>query len=291
MQLLSLRAGDWRLSVCPELGGCISGLWYQGQPVLRSVSEAAPSGVRASSGFVLLPYSNRVGLGQLRWRGLNHQLRPNFAPEPHAIHGVGWQRHWRIASADLSEVCLTLAHSADADWPFAFSAQQRLRLTEEGLSLELSLESQAQHDFPVGLGWHPYFVKPGNSALTFKARGRWSMGADKLPVELEPSAGLSGSCDDLAIDHCFEGWEHLVRLHRDGLGFELACQDVDRLVVFTRPELDFIAIEPVSHVNNALQLAADLGVEPADLGVRSLAPGQEMTLRFHVRVSRQLQAQ
>ncbi len=291
MQTLSLSAGDWRLSVCPALGGCISGLWYQGQPVLRSIADTAPSGVRASGGFVLLPYSNRIGLGQLHWHGQSHQLRPNFAPEPHAIHGVGWQRPWKLAHRDASQLCLTLDHVEDDEWPFAFSAQQQLRLCDQGLSLELSIRSHADQDVPAGLGWHPYFVKPRHSALAFKASGRWAMGEDKLPVELEPSAGLSGSCDDLAIDHCFEGWEHLVRIHHNGLGFELACADVDRLVVFTRPELDFIAIEPVSHVNNALQLAARLGVEPAGLGVRTLAPGQPIRIRFQVRVSRQLQAQ
>ena len=50
-----------------------------------------------------------------------------------------------------------------------------------------------------------------------------------------------------------------------------------RLVVFTHPTRDFVAIEPVSHVNNALNLAGHPGSRPQDLGIQVLAPGETLS--------------
>ena len=39
------------------------------------------------------------------------------APEPHAIHGVGWQRPWSVLDSDDSFAMLAYEHRADASWP------------------------------------------------------------------------------------------------------------------------------------------------------------------------------
>jgi aldose 1-epimerase len=55
------------------------------------------------------------------------------------------------------------------------------------------------------------------------------------------------------------------------------------LVVFTRPELDCIAIEPVSHANNAFNRMADRPAPADTLGVQSLSPMQ--TFSAHMRIA------
>ena len=40
--------------------------------------------------FPLVPFSNRIADGRFEWDGEQIEIDPNFAPEPHAIHGVGW---------------------------------------------------------------------------------------------------------------------------------------------------------------------------------------------------------
>ncbi len=59
---------------------------------------------------------------------------------------------------------------------------------------------------------------------------------------------------------------------------------LERLVVFTNPAQDCIAIEPVSHVNNAISLMAR-GVADADaLGLRVLQPGESMSCEMSIQV-------
>jgi aldose 1-epimerase len=58
------------------------------------------------------------------------------------------------------------------------------------------------------------------------------------------------------------------------------------LVVYTKPDVEMIAIEPVSHVNNALNLLAR-GVATADaLGLVILQPGETFSCEMRIDVER-----
>jgi aldose 1-epimerase len=57
-------------------------------------------------------------------------------------------------------------------------------------------------------------------------------------------------------------------------------------VVFTTPERSDIAIEPVSHVNNALHMLATTGVTAAELGVVVLQPGETFSCDMRIDVER-----
>ena len=48
---------------------------------------------------------------------------------------------------------------------------------------------------------------------------------------------------------------------------------------------DFIAIEPVSHVNNAMNLV-DGGADPAELGLAILQPGESTSARMAIEMER-----
>jgi aldose 1-epimerase len=112
--------------------------------------------------------------------------------------------------------------------------------------------------------------------VAFAATGRWEMGADKLPTHRVPSSGLQADGGMLDVDHCFDGWHGDVVL-TDGLLRTRISANLSRLVVFTQPSRDAIAIEPVSHVNNALQLAGRPGLSPEELGLKVLAPGESFS--------------
>jgi aldose 1-epimerase len=280
---LTLACGPLRCEIDPALGGSIAGLWWRDLPALRPAPSDGPRDVRLSSSYPLVPYSNRVGLARLIWQGVEHSLVPNFAPEPHAIHGVGWRRHWKVVQADGSMARLRLNHTPDADWPFAFEAQQEMHLRSDALELSMQITNRDVRPMPAGLGWHPYFVKRAGSRLRFAATGRWEMGEDRLPTVRLPMAGLQVDCGTLQVDHCFDAWTGRVELEDDRLRIRVES-DLPNLVVFTDPSREFIAIEPVSHVNNALQLAARLGMAPAGLGIRSLSYGESMSAWMRITV-------
>lgn len=267
---LELVCGDMRLALRPDLGGCIAGLWCGDMPVLRSTPTARLHSVRTSASYPLVPFSNRIANAQMHWAGAVYPLMPNFAPEAHAIHGVAWVRAWEVVTASDSAATLRYTHRPDATWPFAFTCLQICQLDDQGVTLRLHVTNEAAHPAPVGLGWHPFFVKRPESHVQFEAAGRWDMGDDNLPTVRQASTGLDGACQALGIDHCFDGWAGTLHL-RDGQLHTQVQSSLNHLVVFTHPSKDFIAIEPVSHVNNALG-AVRSPQALAALGVRVLPP-------------------
>jgi aldose 1-epimerase len=281
--IVSLQSGSLRCELKPALGGCIAGLWWDEQQVLHSTPAVQLQDVRVSGSYPLLPYSNRIGYSKLHWAGQEYVLPQNFAPEPHTIHGVGWERVWEVQQASATHAVLGYRHAADAAWPFAFDSLQTFSLAADALELQLSITNRAGVAAPVGLGWHPYFAKSAHTQLQFEATGRWEMGADHLPTQRLDNPGLDTDCRSLDIDHCFDGWNGALQFTEGGLRIDLTS-DLNCLVVYTTPGRDSIAIEPVSHVNNALALAQRGGVTPESLGLRELQPGESFSASMRIRV-------
>jgi aldose 1-epimerase len=230
-----------------------------------------------------VPYSNRIGYRKLHWDGRDYVLPQNFAPELHTIHGVGWERGWTVDASSDTRTDLSYSHAADEAWPFAFDSRQTFTLSPDALEMQMSITNRAGVVAPVGLGWHPYFAKSANTQIRFRAAGRWEMGADKLPTSRLANAGLDTGCSSLDVDHCFDGWDGSLELTEAGLRITVAS-DLTCLVVFTTPVRDSIAIEPVSHVNNALALAQQTGSTPKALGMRVLQPGASFAASMRIQV-------
>lgn len=280
--MIVIKSDALRLHVRPELGGCIEGLWWKELPVLRSSSAGALHNVRLSACYPLIPFSNRVAHAQLVWNGTSHPLVKNFAGEEHSIHGIGWQRAWEVLEQTDDFCMLSLEHAADRSWPFAFDASQTFRLHGNALEMTMSITNQSSQAAPVGLGWHPYFVKRLRSHIAFEASGVWDMNAEKLPTDLQPSAGLRQDCATLVVDNCFEGWSGNATLRDEAMQVAISS-DMHRLVVFTNAEKDFVAIEPVSHTNNAMN--AGNSKESAERGVVTLQAGQSWQVSMQIAVS------
>jgi aldose 1-epimerase len=262
-----LRAGRLRCELSPELGGCVAGLWLDDTPVLRSTPAAQLSSARLAGSYPLVPFSNRIGHASLVWQGTQHPLVRSEGDEPHAIHGVGWQRPWAVLENSADSAMLSYEHRPDASWPFAFDCSHTLRLAPSGLEMTLALTNQSGQAAPAGLGWHPWFAKRPGGRIDFDtAAGR----------------GLAAETAGLEVDRCYEGWNGLVRL-RDAR-MEIAVRSgLTRLVVFTTPAEDAIAIGPVSHASNAVQLY-EQGAPAEGLGLRILQPGETMIAQMAIEV-------
>ena len=97
---------------------------------------------------------------------------------PHAIHGVAYDRPWRIDDDT------TISIDLDERWPYRGRAVQRFALTERSLSFELTLE--AAEAMPATIGWHPWFrrvLAPGEAPveLTFAADRMLVRDAEGMP--------------------------------------------------------------------------------------------------------------
>ncbi|MDI1274715.1 aldose 1-epimerase [Polaromonas sp.] len=280
---ITLSSASLRCDIKPDLGGCIAGLWLGDLPVLRSTPASELMSVRLAGSYPLVPFSNRVGHATLKWQGTSHPLVQNNGPEPHAIHGLGWQRPWQVLEQDDQLLMLAFEHNADASWPFAFDVSQTFRVSGNTLELTLSMTNQSATPAPAGLGWHPYFVKRSRSHITFEATGRWEMNEEKLPTHRQPAHGLDVDCASLDVDHCFDGWNGVVHLHDEKMHTRITS-NLRRLVVFTNPKRDFVAIEPVSHVNNAVNLLQAGAGQADELGIQVLAPGESISAHMSIQV-------
>ena len=264
---VELRAGDLRLALRPDLGGCIAGLWLGELPVLRSGDPAALVSSRQSACYPLAPYSNRLGYRHFRWHGHDYTTQPNFDDNPHSVHGVAWQRPWSVVAASATEAELAYTHAPDPDWPFAFTLRQRFVLTPSALELHFNFTNTAAEPQPVGLGWHPYFPKRARSRLHIELTDRWESDATQLPTRRVPQPGIDADVSGLSFDHCFEGWRDAARIRDEKLRLTLSSS-LPYLVVFTPQDRDYFCVEPVSHVSNAIHMS-----DPAAHGLRTLAPG------------------
>lgn len=275
---ITLQAGALRLAVRPDLGGSLAGLWHRDTPVLRSTEPGLLTGPRQSACFALLPYSNRIGNRQFSWQGKNYTTQRNFDDSPHSLHGVGWLRAWQVLERDATHLMLGYAHVPDGDWPFAFAAYQHISLTPDALRLELRLCNTDTRTQPSGLGWHPYFPRRDGTHLTMDVEKRWEPDAQLLPTHAGICDGVDAAVATLALDHCFGGWRGAAHIRDKCFALRLSSS-LSYAVVFTPPGQRHFCVEPVSHVNNAIQHA-----DPAEQGLVALEPGQTLAASLTLEV-------
>lgn len=284
-QTITLEAGALRCESRPDVGGAITGLWLDGIPVLRPVEAKALRDARDAACFPLVPFANRIGHARLVWEGSSHDLAPADGEGAHALHGVGWRHGWAVEEHSRARLVMRYRHAPDRAWPFAFETTQTISLeapqAEPGglahapdarVTITQAITNLSAQAAPAGLGLHPYFVKRTRSRIAFEATARWEMDGDRLPTHSHAAHGLDANCGFLAVDNGYDGWPGVVDL-RDELLRVRIRSSVSRLVVSTREDQPFIAIEPVSHVSNAFALHTPAR-SAQNLGIRVLAPGQ-----------------
>lgn len=261
--MLTIGRGDTACTIHPDLGGSLGSWTVAGQNMLRAASAAAIAGGNPldMASFPLVPYSNRIGHGRFAWDGQTIQLAKNFAPEPHALHGVGWQRGWSVADQSDDAVLLVLAHGGDQYWPWPFEAAQRISVAEHSLTLALRARNVTDHPAPLAIGHHPYFNAAG-ATLMFTADEVWMTGDDGLPnapnapdflFDFRNGAPVEGR----DIDHCYAGVSGPARISWADRTLALEIGSSPQLaaaIVYIPKGDDAFCFEPVPHVNNALNL-------------------------------------
>ena len=286
MRPITLRGHGVALTLAPGLGGAVlrygDGDGATGRQWLRPALADAlaiqdPYGAAA---FPLVPYSNRIRHGRFVFQDRAVTLPPNRPPAPHSIHGHGWQAAWQPVRVDAWQAELAYAHAADA-WPWAYRATETIALEPGRVRLELGLTNESDAPMPAGLGWHPYLLRTPRATVTASVRGLWLVDDDVMPTEhvappptLDPGRGLG--VDGAALDNCFTGWDGraVVEWPEWQAGLVVTAEPPLRcLVLYTPPGRDFFCLEPVSHVTDAINLAAG---GRRDTGLVTLGPGDTL---------------
>jgi aldose 1-epimerase len=279
-QAVEIRQGALRLALRPDIGGSVAGLWLDDLPVLRSVDPATLTSARDSASYPLVPYSNRIGERQFQWRNRNYTTAPNWPTEPHSLHGVGWMNPWQVTQRADDRVTLALTHPSDAHWPFAFHAEQTFELNGSSLRCTLVVANIDARETPVGLGWHPYFVRRARSRVHLELTHRWEADSGKLPTHRVEQNTLDADVAVLNLDNCFDGWRGPARIRDEKLSLRLTSS-LSHAVIYTPPGGDIFCVEPVSHVNNAIR-----SDDPVGRGLIALPSGESTQAWMQLDVAR-----
>lgn len=284
------------VDISPEMGGAIVNVNHQGIPILRPWNGEAT--VRKTASYPLVPFSNRIAEGQFSFEGKSYQLLKNFGDHPHTIHGVGWERVWDYAECSETEALLSLVHkphiSEDLeayDWPFAFKVTQRITLCDHVLRVEMCFTNCAEGNAPVGLGWHPFFPRNNGVQLTTVVDKVWLNDARMLPVSQvavpeDWDFSKTKQVGYIGSDNCYSGWQGKAILAWPDAGRRVtlaASSNMTHLVFFTPPApADFIAVEPVTNANDAINKD-----DPELHGMHILGPNESLTVFMELQVEQE----
>jgi aldose 1-epimerase len=277
--MITLRSGDWEAELRPEIGGAMTTLRYRGTDVLRPTPPGAANPLETGC-FALAPYCNRIRDGRFAFCGREIELAQNFAPEPHSLHGLSWQREWTVESQVESKCVLVDDYDGSGPWPWAYRAHQRIRLGPKGCAVTLVLTNRSARPMPAGIGLHPYFRRRPETEVRFAADHVLLAGIDPLPTGITAPASHFG---DFAagsllpaetVDHCFAAWGGDAMVG-DNLGtIVMSADGAPHLHLYAPADGSALCLEPVSHTPDAPNRA------PAEMIV--LPPGCAASLTMRI---------
>jgi aldose 1-epimerase len=288
--LVTLAAGPLVLTLSPRIGGSIARFEHvRGDdrfPILRGC-EGSSDDVLAMGSFPLVPYVNRIRGGQFGFRDRIVRLAPNMAGDPSPLHGQGWLAAWDVLESSRDEAVMQFEHEA-GEWPWAYVAEQRFELREDGLELWMSCTNSSDSPMPCGLGQHPYFHCGPLTRIETEVSHVWLIDEQVLPTEKVRAEGPYDLSDaavyGMGLDHGFGGWSGRARLTDPDWPFELVMGSPDArfFQLYSPPSGGIFVAEPVTHANAALNAPES---EWAELGMRILEPGESMSLTMRLEVT------
>ncbi len=285
-KVVTLKAGDYELELCPEGGGCMTVFRYRGIDVMRPAGDEYWQNhePRAAASYPLVPFSNRIADGRAVFEGEIYRFPINMPPEPHSIHGDGWRAAWQLEAVEPARAVLVHEPS---NVPFPYRSRQVFEVSESGLNASLEITNTGDKRIPAGFGHHPYFPRTDGLTLEMAASDVWLPDERKLPatkvnVPDDWDFSTAKRLAPLDLDHDFTGGNGKVMMHwpETGLSLMIETDKIFRhVVIYVPPGRDYVCVEPVTHVANAVNLAA---AGRTDTGLETLDPGETLqgAMRF-----------
>lgn len=303
--LVELRDDAWHVGVLPGAAGALAFARVRVDEVWRDLLRPTPPTRHhvpsACSSFPLVPWSNRVAACTLTFRGRSWRL-PRTAADGTSMHGAVLPYAFGVVEASGTHVTLRFdARSVvGVGFPWRFTTTLTYALTGDGLAVTTTVANVDDEDFPAGFGHHPYLVRElvpgrGDALLELPAAGGYALtdavatgpaGAIPPRADFRAARALGGRF----VDDCLvaePGRPARVvypGARRDGGDVEVLVEHDDvygHWVVYVPPGRSYFAVEPATHANGGFALL-EAGVPGS--GVHVLAPGEELTGRFALRI-------
>ena len=248
--MIALLRGGVSCTLDPQLGGSLLSLRVDGVDLLRNAPTTARHVLEAAC-FPLVPFANRIEDGRMLFREREVVLPADPAAAPHAHHGHGWRRPWRLVDRTEETAELEFCHEPD-EWPWAYVATQQVTLVGGGAEIELSVTNLSDEDMPAGLGLHPYFVRHPTDTLEMRALRMLMNSPEGIPTaEVQILPGEKQLAEAEGMDNFLldESGHASLRLGR--LRCEMDARGAEGFHVYVPVGESFFCVEPVSHPPNA----------------------------------------
>lgn len=281
-QQIHLACGVHEAVIAPAAGGRILRLrsqlssgdhdWLEPVAANQWPADAWPKG----GIFPLIPFSNRVRDGVFPWAGQSIELA-RYPGQPHALHGFAQEAVWRVTNQTPEHLVMATTHPAGGrGWPWSWQARQTVRLHEGGLSLAMDITNLSKSPMPLGCGFHPYFTA---QSVHLNASTRW---IHEQELALYPEANTTQTWDkgtETWTDFLSD-WDGHATLHwKNGLRLRMETHRTMNHIVLHSLMGHYLCVEPVSHVCDAFNLAAN---GQSGTGVQSLAPEQTIQIELNL---------
>jgi aldose 1-epimerase len=304
-RVVRLRSAEWELDVLPDTGAALAGGRIRTAAGWRELLRPTPVGAlgvpERCASFVMVPWSNRVRAGVLRYHGRTWRLQHDGA-DGTAIHGATRYTSWGIESRSPGAVTLSVDTSdlIGINFPWRFVARVTYALDGRRLTVTTSVQNVDVEPFPAGFGHHPYLrrslVAPGATPSS-SAQPVLHVPADSgYALEAGMAVGPAGAVPARAdfrqprrlgtqfVDDVLTGWDGTVGIEYDeGVRVDLTADPTySHVVVYAPQRRAYFAVEPVTNVNDAFTLH-DAGVPGT--GVVELEPEEVRTAQFTLDVT------
>lgn len=301
MNPITLELDRLRLVVAPDLGAGVADLSLRAPdgsfcPLWRRTTSPTPAYFNDLASYTLAPWSNRIPAGDFEFRGTRHHVRPDW-PDNTAIHGDVKSRAFRLL--DRSPICACLRYDSrsarDSNFPWNFVCDTRYELGSQEILTEVSITNVGRSPFPVGVGFHPYFMRrlwnpadevvvTGDFAGRYPAVGMIPTGPaspDRVTEHLRSGRPLG----TLELDDVFTcpSAAVSVRWPASGVTARYECSpNLSHAVVYspllpTGEPAPTFCLEPVSMVNDGFNLLAR---GQTGTGIEVRAPGESFCVSW-----------
>lgn len=288
---------DITVTVVPRLGNNTIAFAVNGSNFIfrpqRSLSDLLAA--RSLFGIPLLaPWANRLSQDeywvQNRCYRLNRALgNLRFDHHDQAIHGLllfePWTVHTLAASVTGAELVsrfdFSCRPSMMAQFPFAHSLEMRHLLRDGRLHVTLRLSSECSEPLPVSVGFHPYYTIPKSHRnewrLKLAGRAHFALNANQTPTgavsRVEP---IDADVKTLELDDVYSDLirngdgEARFSLQSHAGSVQIGFGPQYKVAVVYAPRTgDFVCVEPMATVTNALNLYRN----GADIELPMIPPG------------------
>ncbi|WP_233191502.1 MULTISPECIES: aldose 1-epimerase family protein [unclassified Cryobacterium] len=149
-------------AVVTGTGATLRVLQYDSRDLIVSFAEDQP--MVNFRGVLAAPWPNRIADGRYHLDGVTQQLPINEPSRECALHGLVYDRAWRLVHHSDSEVVLGLRLPVGDGYPFQLDLLARYWLSPVGLTTSIEATNAGTGTAPYGVCPHPY-LRAGDSPL------------------------------------------------------------------------------------------------------------------------------